>query len=269
MDVSFRLSGLLLGGVAAFAAGQTPTQGSPSPQTPAVPSGFPIATDRPSFSDASSLIPVGRWQIETGGTYFRVGGTSYGQLPEFLLRVPVNDRFELRLVNVNYSIFEGGQGSGFQDPGIGFKLRLSRLNRKATGEPELALVGLLQAPLGGSALRANTVQPTVKLAAYVPVSATDGFGGNLVASYYTPDDAHFAQYAASLYWAHTYSPRLASFVEVYGLTPLSRAGGDGAFADAGFTYLLSRAVQIDVRYGSGFAQNRDGQFVGAGVAFRF
>ncbi len=248
----------------ASAAAQT----SPAP-SPASPSGFPIATDRPSFSDASSLVPMGRWQVETGGTDFKIGSLKYGQLPELLVRVPLSDRFELRLVNVNYSVFEGGHGSGFQDPGVGFKLRLSRANRKAAGEPELALVGLLQAPAGGPGLRADTLQPTVKLAAYLPVSATDGFGGNLVVASYTPQDAHFVQYAASVYWAHTFNPRLASFVETYGLTPLSRGTNGGAFADAGFTYLLDKATQIDVRYGSGFAQNRDGQFFGAGIAFRF
>lgn len=232
-------------------------------------SGFPIATDRPSFSDAASLVPVGRWQIEVGGTAFRVRGLDYGQLPELLLRVPLDNRFELRLVNVNYTQFEGGHGGGFQDPGIGFKLRLSRLARRATGEPELALVGLFQAPTGADGVRADRVQPTVKLVAYLPVGPADGFGGNLVFAAYAPSDAHFTQFAASLYWAHTFSPRLASFVEVYGLTPVARNAGDGAFADAGFTYLLDKRTQIDIRYGSGFDQGRDGSFVGAGIAFRF
>lgn len=233
------------------------------------PHGYPIATDRPSFSDASSLVPMGRWQIELGRTAFRTAGRDSGQFPELLVRMPMSDCFELRLVNVNYSIFEDRSANGFQDPGVGFKLRLSRANRKPVGEPELALVGLLQAPLGGRGLRADTWQPTLKLAAYVPVGASDGFGGNLVASYLTPEDAHFSQFAASVYWAHTFSPRLASFTEVYGLSALARNTDGGLFADAGFTYLLNERTQIDIRYGSGFDQGRDGQYVGAGIAFRF
>lgn len=249
-------------------AGSAIATGALSQTTPP-PSGFPISTDRPSFSDAASLVPVGRWQLEMGGTYFKVGEAELGQFPELLIRYPVNDRFELRLVNVNYTLFEGGHGSGFQDPGIGFKLRLSRANRKAAGEPDLALVGLLQVPAGGPGLRADAVQLTIKLAAYLPVGAADGLGGNLAVSDFEPRNAPFTQYAASLYWAHTFDARLASFVEVYGLTPLSNSGGKGAFADAGFTYLLNGATQIDIRYGSGFNQSRDGQVVGAGIAFRF
>ena len=275
MSNPFRLHYLALSAVAALSpsafaqTGPAPTQGSgPSSQTP-VPDGFPIATDRPSFSDNSSLVPMGRYQIETGGTYFRVGRSDFGQGPEFLLRVPLTDRFEIRLVNVNYTVFEGGHGSAFQDPGVGFKYRLSRADRRPTGEPEVTFVGLLQVPVGGGSLRADTVQPTAKIAAYLPLTATDGIGGNVLVSFYAPNDARFTQYAASLYEAHTFSSRLASFVEVYGLTPLGPNGGKGAFADAGFTYLLNKRTQIDIRYGSGLNQGRDGQFAGAGIAYRF
>lgn len=243
-------------------------QTNPAPAQPPADTFPTISTDRPSFSDASSLVPLGHPQIEIGGTYFKVGGTKFGQGPELLFRYALSDRFELRLVNVNYSVFEGGGDGGFQDPGVGFKLRLLKPTR-ATGQPEVTFVGLLQVPLGGGAERAQGVQPTGKIAAYLPLSATDGIGGNLVVSYFTPDDAHFTQYAASLYEAHTFNAKLASFVEVYGLTPLSHDGHRAAFADAGFTYLLNKRTQVDLRYGTGFDQGRDGQYVGAGFAYRF
>ncbi len=227
--------------------------------------GFPIATDRPSFSDAASLVPMGRWQIEMGGTYYHVGGAGFGTFPELLLRVPLNDRWEVRAVNLNYTAFEGGSGSGFQDPGVGFKVLLTG----PRSEAQVTLVGLLQVPAGARGLRGDRVQPTAKIAWYLPTGATDGIGGNLVVGDYSPADLRFAQYAASVCWAHTFSPRLASFAEVYGLAPVAYGGDNGAFADAGFTYLLNRATQVDLRYGSGFAQDRDGWFVGAGVAFRF
>lgn len=265
-----RLSTFALVALASRAWAQTaPAQSdAPAAQAPVL-TGFPIATDRPSFSDSSSLMPMGRYQVEMGGTYYRVGGSGFGTFPELLFRAPLSDRFELRLVNVNYTAVEGGSGSGYQDPAVGFKVRLSRLNRRPTGEPELALVGLLQVPTGTRGYRADTVQPTIKLAAYVPISATDGFGGNLVVGFFSPKDAQFTQYAASVYWAHTFSPRLASFVETYGLAPVSYGGENGGFADAGFTYLLDKRTQVDIRYGTGFDEKRDGHFFGAGIAFRF
>lgn len=247
-------------------------QATPAPaQAPATPPAdtFPtISTDRPSFSDASALVPLGHPQIEIGGTYFKVGGANFGQGPEFLFRYALSDRFELRIVNVNYSIFEGGAGSGFQDPGVGFKLRLLRPTR-ATGQPEVTFVGLLQVPLGGGAERAQGVQPTGKIAVSLPLTAADSIGGNVLATYYTPDDAHFTQYAASFYESHIFNAKLASFIEVYGLTPLSPDGHSAAYADAGFTYVLNKRTQVDIRYGTGFNQSRDGQYVGAGIAYRF
>lgn len=262
-----RIALLSLAALASFASAQTstPTQ---SPATPPADPFPTISTDRPSFSDSSSLVPTGHPQIETGATYFHVGGLDYGQGPEFLFRYALSDSFELRLVNVNYSVFEGGHDSGFQDPGVGFKLRLLK-PKHATGQPEVTFVGLLQVPLGGGALRADTVQPTAKIAASLALTASDSVGGNVLVSYYTPDDAHFTQYAASLYEAHTFNARLASFVEVYGLTPLGHDGHSAAYADAGFTYLLNKRTQVDLRYGSGFDQARDGQYVGAGIAYRF
>lgn len=262
------LTTLALSPIAVVAFAQTTPAPAQAPTTPPADTFPTISTDRPSFSDASGLVPVGHPQIETGGTYFKVGGSNFGQGPEFLFRYAVSDRFELRLVNVNYSFFEGGGGSGFQDPGVGFKLRILKPTR-ATGQPEVTFVGLLQMPLGGGAERAQGVQPTGKIAAYLPLTASDGIGGNVLASYFTPDDAHFTQYAASLYEAHTFNAKLSSFIEVYGLTPLGHDGHSGAFADAGFEYLLNKRVQVDIRYGTGFNQSRDGQYVGAGIAYRF
>lgn len=232
-------------------------------------SGFPISTDRSSFSDAATLVPVGRWQIEMGGTYFKVGKLDFGQLPELELRYPLNDRFELRLLNFDYTIFEGGHFSQFQDPAISVKIRLSKLNRKPVGEPDIALIANVGVPAGGPGLRADAIQPAIKLAAFYPFTATDGIGGVVSISDYEPKDAPFTQYAAGIYWSHTFNSRLSSFLETYGYTPLANDGGKAALADGGFLYLLNKATQVDIRYGSGFNQGRDGQQFGIGIAFRF
>jgi len=245
-------------------------QTAPPAQAPAqIPDGFPIVTDRPSFSDGSGLIPPGRWQIEVGGTYTRVAGTNAGQLPELLVRYPLSDRFELRLVNVDYSLFDHGQGNGWQDPGVGFKVRLSRLKHNPYWEPQIALVGLLTAPVGSPGLHAQNVQPTVKLAVDLPIGALDDLGANVYASSLAPQGGRFTQYSLSLYWQHTLSSKLSAYVETYGLSAEVPGGNGAAFADIGFQYLLNKATQVDIRYGSGFNQGRDGYYVGAGIAYRF
>lgn len=63
--------------------------------------GKPIETDRPDFTEASSVVPAGRIQLESGYTFFldNNDGTRSMQhtFPEWLLRVGLTDRLELRL----------------------------------------------------------------------------------------------------------------------------------------------------------------------------
>jgi len=231
--------------------------------------GFPIATERPNFSDTSFLVPLGHWQIETGATYFRVNGTNSGEFPELMVRYPLSDRLELRLINVDYAAFDGGHGNGWQDPAIGFKYRLTRDKRKPLWDPQVSFVGLLELPYGSRLLRAPVYEPTVKLAADLPVGAADNLGGNILVSWLDSDQGHLTRYGFGAYWNHTLSSKLTSFVEVYGLNKEVPGGNGATFFDVGFQYLLNKATQVDIRYGAGTNQQQDGWFVGAGIAYRF
>lgn len=63
--------------------------------------GKPIETDRPDFTEASSLVPAGRIQLESGYTFFLDNNNGLRSIahsfPEWLLRVGLSEYFELRL----------------------------------------------------------------------------------------------------------------------------------------------------------------------------
>lgn len=227
-------------------------------------SAFPISTDRPSFSDGPVIVPVGHFQIESGYTFNRAGGTTLQTIPELMARMALSDRFEVRLLNVTYATLgDQARGDGLEDPAIGFKYQV------LSGRNTVALVGLSTMPAGAAVFRVNRSQPTAKVAWEYSATTATTLGANLAVSDLGPSEARFTQYTATAYVNEAFTDRTGGFVEWYDLAPTQYAGSNGSFGDVGVTYLLDKATQIDFRVGSGFNQRRDGWYVGAGFSYRF
>lgn len=231
--------------------------------------GYPIATDRPSFSDTPGIIPMGRWQLESGYTFNKAGDSEFQTIGELLLRFPLNAQLELRLSNLGFgrANASGGGAQGLLDPILGVKYRFqSGVSGKT---PDLAFVVQTTLPLGSTDFRVRRSQPTIKFAGYYQIDSVNGTGWNVVYSSLGPSGGAFDQWAISGYWSRTINAKTGAFIEIYHLMPVSNGGPNATFADAGISYLLDKATQIDFRVGSGFNQKRDGWFIGAGIAFRF
>jgi hypothetical protein len=257
--------------VACSAVAQTP-QTPPAPQAQDSDPNFPISTDRPSFTDGTTTVPVGHPQIEAGITNTSLQGTRTTTYGETTYRQALSSDFELRLLNLTYAVFTGGgpQQTGLLDPSIGFKWRFQ--NGVYTGKfrrPELGVELVTSVPVGSAAFRTNTFQPSARLLMQYNTDANTQWFGNVIVSSFGAGSNEFIQYAVSGGVSYSINPRLGAYVEGYALMPEVRVGPTGSFADAGFTYLLNKRTQVDVRYGTGFNQRRDGSFVGAGFAYRF
>ncbi len=84
----------------------------------------PIATDRPSFTNSSIVVPSGSFQAENGLLVTATQGQNTLDAPETLLRVGVASGTELRFTVPNYFYnvtTRGGPGSGFGDLTLGLK----------------------------------------------------------------------------------------------------------------------------------------------------
>ena len=231
--------------------------------------GFPVSSDRPSFTDGTGIIPIGRWQIETGTTFSKVDRAEFQSIGEVLVRLPLEARLELRIGNVGFgkANMAGGGGQGLLDPWLGFKYRFQTGVPGKT--PDLALVAQSTVPAGSHDFRIRRSQPSLRLAAFQQLNASDGIGGEVGFSNLGPSGASFNQWAISGYLSRTFNAKSAGFAEIYHLSPISANGPSATFLDAGVTYLLDKATQIDFRIGSGLNEKRDGWFIGAGIAFRF
>lgn len=227
--------------------------------------GFPVSTDRgTAFSNSSSVVPMGRWQVEGGFTYNCVGGITSETFGEFAIRYPVHARLELRLNNLSIGRVLGSRG--LVDPAVGFKYRLAEGSAR---HPEVSVIIQTTIPVGVAAFRVTRTQPTVQLPWFLQLDPTTGVGGMLSAADLGPNGARFTQYGTGVYLSRALDPKTTGYLEVYGIAPLRPGGPNGGFIDGCLTYLVSSSTQLDFRYGTGFNQNRDGWFIGAGVGYRF
>lgn len=231
--------------------------------------GFPISTDRPSFSDGTGIIPKGQWQIETGFTFSKVDRSEFQSIGEGLLRLPLSNQLELRLLNFGFGRANaaGGGASGLVDPSLGIKYRFC--TGVAAKSPDLVIVAQSTLPIGGDDFRVGRSQPSLRIAGYQQLTSLDGIGAEIGYSNLGPSGAAFTQWSFSAYWSRTLSAKTGTFAEIYNLTPITRGGPSATFVDAGISFLIDKATQIDFRVGSGLDQRRDGWFIGAGIAFRF
>ena len=132
--------------------------GSPADPLPPA-SERPLVTDRPDFTEASSVVGLGVFQAEMGYTYTRDDGpqpTESHSAPELLLRIGiVAEWFELRL---GYTAAQDQGGGvthrGSDDMFVGMKVALAQQDCCL---PEVAFLGELQLPTGSSALTADQV----------------------------------------------------------------------------------------------------------------
>jgi hypothetical protein len=225
----------------------------------------PISTDRPTYSDAVSLVPVGYWQFEAGSTANRIGGATTWTYGELLTRYGISSRLEWRISNVNWT-HEPGQTSALQDPGVGFKYLLQTGSAK---RPDLTAEMSTTIPVGGAPYSVDRPQGTAKLLWNQQIDANTTISGNFVVSDLGQTGSRFTQWAQSAYLTRGLNPKLSLFGEVFRLEPTAYAADTRTFYDAGIEYLINNNLQLDARFGAGFDPQTNGRSVGVGISYRY
>lgn len=232
----------------------------------------PLVTDRPDFTESAVTVAPGRWQLEAGYTFSRLGDARAHTLGEALGRIGLHERAELRLGLNSYEIVEGGGGrdSGFQDLSLGVKLGL--LEGAPRFEPLRPAMALLLGgafPTGGEDVGAGAGALDAKLAFAWPLTTRLALGSNLNAGWLDLGEGSFAQYSGSLSLGASVSDRLGAYLEAYGFATGDDAGENAAFLNGGLTVATSGDSQLDARAGIGFDDPRPNYFAGLGFALRW
>lgn len=239
-----------------------------------------IVTDRPHFSEASSLVGLGRVQIETGYTYVRdsdngsvVQTHSFG---EPLLRAGLfAEWFEFRLgytYLVEQSRTPGGPNSRFSgsdDLYVGAKLALTE---QSGWLPEMAIFPQARIPTGSSHFTNSQVLPGFNLAYSWKLNDWIELECNTQLNRRRDDFSHFyTEFIQTANVEYDLTDRIGAFTEWIVFVPSgSLTAQTEHYFHGGFVYLLSNDVQIDIHSAIGLNRPADNlAFTGMGLSFRF
>jgi hypothetical protein len=232
----------------------------------------PLVTDRPDFTESPLTVPAHRSQLEAGYTLTHGGGDTLHTLGEFLLRIGLSKKTELRVGLNSYGIQEGvsGTGNGFQDLNLGFKWVLREAKEgKGLRNPQIALIGGLSFPTGGAPFRAQHIQPQFKLCLGWELTDRLALASNINSTVVSEGGSQFHQFSGSVSFGYTLTDKVASYFEWFAFLPGAFGAGNSNFLNGGFTYLVNNDLQLDLRVGVGLNGVREDYFVGFGVSKRW
>ena len=234
-----------------------------------------LVTDRPDFTEASSVVGLGVLQIETGYTYTYdsdAGQTSKANsYPETLFRYGVlADWLELR-VGWNYGDDEVNNisSSGSDDLYLGFKIGLTAQDGL---RPEMALIPQMTVPTGSASRTNDEVLAGLNWLYSWGISDRIATGGSTQFNRSLDETTNegYTEWAQSWTIAYSLTDRLGAYTEYFGFYP---SGADTAstehYFNGGFAVVLSNDMQFDVRAGTGLNDEADDYFVGTGLTVRF
>jgi Putative MetA-pathway of phenol degradation len=208
----------------------------------------PIVTDRPDFTESAEVVAPRHAQLEGGYTVNGEGPDHEHALGELLLRVGVAPRAELRLTSgFVVATAAGDVARGLQDASVGAKLGFLAAPRGAL--PALSIIAATTVPSGHRAFRDDRATPEAKLLLAWALPRETAFAMNLNASRPTDERGRFGAYAWSATAGHAVGERTGAYAELFAVAD-ARGARETRWANAGLTWLVHDALQLDVRAGT-------------------
>lgn len=242
-----------------------------SPVAAAIAQGAPLVTDRPDFTESSTLVPRGKIQFESGITFSESsrnsGAARSTTYPELLVRYGLTSHIELRAAQ-SYVRFSaptpfGGAFTAREDLYLGVKLGLGA---QRGARPELAFMVQSTFATGDDRI-SESIHPGVALLAGWELSPAWSLGMGVQANS-AGGDAY--EVAPSVVVGRALGSKLKGYAELFSFVPvLSESGAPTPhYVNGGLSLLISSKAQLDARIGAGLNDSADRYFVGFGFAIR-
>jgi hypothetical protein len=222
-----------------------------------------LATDRPSVTESSVVVPRGALQIESGLQVTDSTGQSTLDLPESYLRYGLLENTELRLAVPDYFLHlpvEGSSASGFGDMAIGVKQQLGPL-----GGFNLAVIPFLSLPTGARRISSGGYDPGLQLPWSRSLPADWTVAGQLAAYWPTQDGARNYTSELTLLFDRQLRAPWDAFIEYAADIP--QHGGSRQLLHVGTAYKLAPHHQVDFHAAVGLTHAAPTSFVGVGYSY--
>ncbi|MBT8379873.1 MAG: transporter [Ignavibacteria bacterium] len=224
-----------------------------------------LITDRPDQTESAVTVPLNSLQIETGIAYESLKESSISiknySIAGTLIRYGLVDFLELRLGGA-YLVTEAE--STKDGPGNFFTGIKVNFISEETNSVNLALLAQAFLPLGSAAFKPEKVDPQLIIAISKSLTEKMSLSGNIGGLYSSAIEELIYRYTASL--GISLANELSMFAEVYG--NLTTKSAPIHNFDAGFTYLLSNDLQIDISGGKGISGIESFWFLSSGISIR-
>ena len=241
----------------------------------------PLITDRPDQTESAFTVPSRLFQVEAGWGYGerREEGAevTFQGFPQALLRIGLNDRFELRLGVPGFEIDRTDTATdktttrGLIDATLGFKTVIAE---EKGALPQTAFLGTLVVPSGDEEFSSDRFEPSFRFLFSNTLSPRLSLGYNLGVLWLTEPDEEGNPDTLSVFdWTVALgisaNEKLGVFVEAFGLAPIDAETRTITSFDTGLTYLLTPRLQLDASIGAGLSSAAPDWTVGLGISFRF
>lgn len=240
----------------------------------------PLATDRPDFTEASSVVGRGRVLLEGGYTYAQDSDSSTRAIahafPQNLLRIGVTEDVELRIVwdagylwtrEVDRTTGAVHRQDGTTDLLLGTKLQLSR---QQGWIPEAALISTLSVLSGSREFGATASEPRFNLLYGWDVTERVNVAGSTGLGFIAEPGDRFTTAHQSITVNFALTEKLGQYTEWFAFfNHGAEVGAPEHYLDGGFTYKFTPNLQIDWRIGIGLNDHADDLFTGAGYGIRW
>ena len=232
----------------------------------------PLVTDRPDFTEASSVVGLGVGQLEIGYTFTRESaGAQAHSFAEPLLRYGVFQEWLEFRAGWNYAdeTANGIGASGSEDLYLGFKIGLTPQEGIL---PEMAWIPQMTVPTGSAAFTAEKILPGINLIYGWQLSDHLSMAGSTQFNRAVDkgSDRTYTEWAQSWTFSLTLTDRCAAYTEWYAFFPHAADTARAEhYINGGWTILLSDDIQWDIRAGKGLNGRADDFFIGTGLSLRF
>ena len=241
-----------------------PLQGQDQPAT--TDTSGPIATDRPSVTNSSVVVPYGSLQAENGFLETGNQGQTIVDGPETLLRLGVATKTELRFTvpdyydNLNAA---GGRGLGFGDFAIGVKQQLG----PTPGGFDVSATLFFSFPTGADGVSSGGYDGGLQVAWSRGLSSKWTAAGMLSMYWPTQGRTRNLTGESTILLDRQLTGPWDAFVEYAGDFP--ERGGSRHLLHFGTAIKLAKQQQLDFHFGVGLSPASVDHFIGIGYSFRF
>jgi hypothetical protein len=222
-----------------------------------------IATDRPSVTNSSLVVPTGSLQSENGVNLSERDGGSTIDGTNSRLRLGVAPCLEFLVDLPDYfGAVQGAANSGFTDVSPAIKWQLGPL----PGKFDLAMTAGVALPTGNAAIAGPGAQPYLQFPWSRDLGLGFGIGGMVSAFFHPADPSSKLTTETTFVLQKKLDERATLFVEYIGDYP--DQGGSSQLFNSGGVYQLTRTQQVDFHVAFGLNHNAPAYILGVGYSHR-